>query len=81
MMYDNDPDDQGQRGVIVNKCSMSAFEGMSEQSAYAASMGAVVAMTLPMARDLARYGIRVNAIARGMFVTVSVFCHWFAWNL
>lgn len=59
----------GGRGVIVNTASIAAFEGQKGQAAYAASKGGVAAMTLPMARDLAAVGIRVNAIAPGVFLT------------
>jgi NAD(P)-dependent dehydrogenase (short-subunit alcohol dehydrogenase family) len=63
------PDENGERGVIVNTSSISAFEGQSGQAAYAASKGGVAALTLPMARELAQHGIRVVAIAPGMFET------------
>ena len=56
-------------GVIINTASVAAFEGQIGQVAYSASKAAIVGMTLPMARDLARYGIRVNAIAPGLFDT------------
>lgn len=59
----------GERGVIVNTASVAAFDGQIGQIAYSASKGGVVGMTLPMARDLARSGIRVNAIAPGLFLT------------
>ncbi|CTQ48238.1 SDR family NAD(P)-dependent oxidoreductase [Jannaschia donghaensis] len=59
----------GERGVIVNTASVAAYEGQIGQIAYAASKGAVAAMTLPMARDLARSGIRVVAVAPGLFLT------------
>jgi NAD(P)-dependent dehydrogenase (short-subunit alcohol dehydrogenase family) len=58
-----------ERGVIVNTASVAAFDGQIGQSAYSAAKGGVVAMTLPMARDLARHGIRVNTIAPGLFDT------------
>ena len=61
-----EPDENGQRGVIVNTASVAAFEGQIGQIAYSASKGGVVGMTLPAARDLARYGIRVNTIAPGI---------------
>jgi NAD(P)-dependent dehydrogenase (short-subunit alcohol dehydrogenase family) len=69
-MLTNEPvgEDQ-QRGVVVNTASVAAFDGQIGQIAYAASKGGVVAMTLPAARDLARYGIRVNTIAPGLFDT------------
>ncbi len=59
----------GERGVIVNTASVAAFDGQIGQIAYAASKGAIVAMTLPMARDLASLGIRVMTIAPGLFAT------------
>lgn len=68
-MSRNDPDTDGQRGVIVNTASVAAFEGQIGQIAYAASKGGVVAMTLPAARDLAKAGIRVNTIAPGLMDT------------
>jgi len=61
--------DDGERGVIVNTASVAAFEGQIGQVAYAASKGGVAAMTIPMARDLSRNGIRVMAIAPGLFMT------------
>ncbi|MBB6407136.1 SDR family NAD(P)-dependent oxidoreductase [Arthrobacter sp. AZCC_0090] len=64
-----EPDDTGQRGLIVNTASVAAYEGQIGQIAYAASKGGVVAMTLPAARDLSRYGIRVNTIAPGIVDT------------
>lgn len=62
-------DDSGQRGVVVNTASVAAFEGQIGQVAYAASKGGVHAMTLPAARDLAQYGIRVNTVAPGIVDT------------
>jgi NAD(P)-dependent dehydrogenase (short-subunit alcohol dehydrogenase family) len=59
----------GERGVIINTASVAAFDGQIGQIAYAASKGGVAAMTLPMARDLSRAGIRVNTIAPGLFLT------------
>jgi len=59
----------GERGVIVSTASVAAYEGQIGQAAYSASKGGVVAMTLPIARELARIGIRVNAIAPGIFMT------------
>lgn len=59
----------GERGVIVNTASIAAFDGQIGQAAYAASKGGVAAMTLPMARELARHGIRVMTIAPGLFAT------------
>ncbi len=62
-------DENGQRGLIVNTASVAAYEGQIGQIAYSASKGGVVGMTLPAARDLARYGIRVNTIAPGIVDT------------
>ncbi|WP_435243995.1 SDR family NAD(P)-dependent oxidoreductase [Streptomyces cucumeris] len=62
-------DEQGQRGVIVNTASIAAYEGQIGQAAYASSKGGVVGLTLPAARDLAQYGIRVCAIAPGIVET------------
>lgn len=64
-----EPGEDGERGVIVNTASVAAFEGQIGQAAYAASKGGVVAMTLPIARELARYGIRMVTIAPGVFET------------
>ena len=68
-MADNEPNEEGERGVIVNTASVAAFEGQIGQCAYSASKGGVVGMTLPIARDLARHGIRVATIAPGLFLT------------
>jgi NAD(P)-dependent dehydrogenase (short-subunit alcohol dehydrogenase family) len=68
-MSENAPNEAGERGVIVNVASVAAFEGQIGQAAYATSKGAVVSMTLPKARDLAILGIRVMAVAPGMFHT------------
>ncbi len=68
-MQANTPDGDGQRGVIINTASVAAFDGQKGQPAYAASKGGIVGMTLPMARDLASLGIRVMAIAPGLFMT------------
>ena len=65
----NEPTEDGERGVIVNTASVAAFDGQVGQVAYAASKGGVVAMTLPVARDFATLGIRVVAIAPGIFDT------------
>ncbi len=62
-------DEGGARGVIINTASVAAFDGQIGQAAYSASKGGVVAMTLPIARELARYGIRVMTIAPGIFDT------------
>jgi len=66
---ENDPDDDNQRGVIINTASVAAYDGQMGQAAYSASKGAIVGMTLPIARDLASQGIRVNTIAPGLFDT------------
>jgi len=63
------PNADGERGVIVNTASIAAFDGQIGQAAYSASKAAVVGMTLPIARELARYGIRVMTIAPGIFET------------
>ncbi|WP_323783026.1 SDR family NAD(P)-dependent oxidoreductase [Thalassovita sp.] len=68
-MAKNDPSDDNQRGVIINTASVAAFDGQKGQVGYAASKGGIVATSLPMARDLAREGIRVMAIAPGIFLT------------
>jgi NAD(P)-dependent dehydrogenase (short-subunit alcohol dehydrogenase family) len=68
-MSRNAPNEEGERGVIVNTASIAAFDGQVGQAAYAASKGGVVAMTLPIARELARWGIRVMTIAPGIFET------------
>lgn len=64
-----DPGAEGERGVIVNTASIAAFDGQIGQAAYAASKGGVVSLTLPIARELARFGIRVVTIAPGVFET------------
>jgi NAD(P)-dependent dehydrogenase (short-subunit alcohol dehydrogenase family) len=68
-MVENDPNADGERGVILNTASVAAFEGQIGQCAYSASKGGVVGMTLPIARDLSRAGIRVMTIAPGLFET------------
>lgn len=65
----NVPDSDGVRGVVINTASIAAMEGQIGQAAYAASKGAIVSMTLPLARDLASSGIRVMTIAPGLFMT------------
>ncbi|KAG6449138.1 3-hydroxyacyl-CoA dehydrogenase type-2 [Manduca sexta] len=65
----NAPDADGQRGVIINTASVAAFDGQIGQAAYSASKAGVVGMTLPVARDLAKQGIRVVTIAPGLFRT------------
>ncbi len=71
-MLENEPDEGGERGVIVNTASVAAFDGKIGHAAYSASKGGVVGMTLPIARELARYGIRVMTIAPGIFETPMV---------
>ncbi|THG81670.1 SDR family NAD(P)-dependent oxidoreductase [Pseudomonas sp. A-1] len=69
VMAEGTPDEGGERGVIVNTASIAAFDGQIGQAAYAASKGGVAALTLPVARELARHGIRVMTIAPGIFET------------
>ena len=71
-MAKNAPNAEGERGVIVNTASVAAFDGQIGQAAYSASKAGVVGMTLPIARELARYGIRVMTIAPGIFETPMV---------
>jgi NAD(P)-dependent dehydrogenase (short-subunit alcohol dehydrogenase family) len=68
-MVGNEPDEEGGRGVVVNTASVAAFDGQIGQAAYAASKGGVASMTLPLAREFARSGIRVVTIAPGLFDT------------
>jgi NAD(P)-dependent dehydrogenase (short-subunit alcohol dehydrogenase family) len=68
-MAKNAPNDDGERGVIINTASVAAFDGQMGQAAYSASKAGVVGMTLPIARELARSGIRVMTIAPGLFET------------
>ena len=68
-MAENEPGEDNERGLIVNTASVAAFDGQVGQVAYAATKGGVVGMTLPIARELARYGIRVMTIAPGLFLT------------
>ncbi len=68
-MAENEPNAAGERGVIINTASVAAFDGQIGQAAYSASKGGIVGMTLPIARDLSRYGIRVMTIAPGIFDT------------
>jgi NAD(P)-dependent dehydrogenase (short-subunit alcohol dehydrogenase family) len=68
-MARNEPNEEGERGVIVNTASVAAFDGQIGQAAYSASKGGIVGMTLPIARDLAEQGIRVCTIAPGIFET------------
>ncbi len=71
-MQDNAAGEDGERGVIINTASVAAYEGQIGQAAYSASKAGVVGMTLPMARELARFGIRVATIAPGIFWTPMV---------
>ncbi|MGE7122388.1 3-hydroxyacyl-CoA dehydrogenase [Peribacillus sp. NPDC046944] len=68
-MVHNPMNEEGERGVIINTASVAAFEGQIGQAAYSASKGGIVGMTLPIARDLASFGIRVVSIAPGLFHT------------
>jgi NAD(P)-dependent dehydrogenase (short-subunit alcohol dehydrogenase family) len=68
-MLANEPDEGGERGVVINTASIAAYDGQIGQIAYSASKGAIVGMTLPAARDLSRDGIRVVTIAPGLFDT------------
>ena len=72
IMQHNTAGDDGERGVIINTASVAAYEGQIGQAAYSASKGGVVGMTLPLARELARFGIRVMTIAPGVFFTPMV---------
>ena len=72
-MARNEPEATGERGVLISTASIAAFEGQMGQAAYAASKGGVVGMTLPIARDLARSGIRNMTIAPGIFGTPMLF--------
>src|SRR4029450_8669673 len=69
VMSAQEPTPEGERGVVVNTASVAAFDGQIGQVAYSASKGGVVGMTLPIARDLARSGIRCVTIAPGLFAT------------
>ena len=69
VMVDNEPNADGERGVVVSTASIAAFEGQIGQAAYSASKGGVVGMMLPLAREFAQFGIRVNTIAPGIFKT------------
>jgi NAD(P)-dependent dehydrogenase (short-subunit alcohol dehydrogenase family) len=71
-MVKNEANDDGERGVIINTASVAAFEGQIGQAAYSASKGGVVGMMLPLAREFAQFGIRVNTIAPGVFLTPMV---------
>ena len=72
IMQDNEADDDGQRGVIINTASIAAYEGQIGQAAYSASKAGIVGMTLPMAREFTRIGVRVMTIAPGVFMTPMV---------
>jgi NAD(P)-dependent dehydrogenase (short-subunit alcohol dehydrogenase family) len=72
VMQANEPDGEGQRGVVVMTASTAAFEGQIGQAAYSASKGGIAALTLPAARELGRFGIRVVTIAPGVFDTPMV---------
>jgi NAD(P)-dependent dehydrogenase (short-subunit alcohol dehydrogenase family) len=69
VMSANEPNAEGERGVVINTASIAAFDGQIGQAAYSASKGGIVSMTLPIARELARFGIRVVTIAPGIFDT------------
>ena len=68
-MQQNEPNAEGERGVVISTASVAAFEGQIGQAAYSASKGGVVGMMLPLAREFAQFGIRVNTIAPGIFMT------------
>ncbi len=72
LMQANAPGEDGERGVIVNTASIAAYEGQIGQAAYSASKGGIVGMTLPMAREFARIGVRVMTVAPGVFHTPMV---------
>jgi len=69
VMQANEPNADGERGVVVSTASVAAYEGQIGQASYSASKGGIVGMMLPIARELARFGIRVNTIAPGIFMT------------
>ncbi|MGD9021749.1 MAG: SDR family NAD(P)-dependent oxidoreductase [Lysobacterales bacterium] len=71
-MEANEPGESGERGVIVNTASVAAFDGQIGQAAYSASKGGIVGMTLPIAREFARIGVRINTVAPGIFWTPMV---------
>ena len=72
IMQQNEADAEGERGVIISTASVAAFEGQIGQAAYSASKGGIIGMMLPLAREFARFGIRVNTIAPGIFRTPMV---------
>jgi NAD(P)-dependent dehydrogenase (short-subunit alcohol dehydrogenase family) len=69
VLQNNEPSEDGERGILVSTASAAAFDGQIGQAAYSASKGGIVAMTLPIARELAKMGIRVMTIAPGLFET------------
>ncbi|MEA5402684.1 3-hydroxyacyl-CoA dehydrogenase [Arcicella sp. DC2W] len=69
VLQNNSPEESGERGIIISTASVAAFDGQIGQAGYSASKGGIVAMTLPIARELARFGIRVMTIAPGTFET------------
>lgn len=69
IMAANEPNEDGERGLVISTASIAAFEGQIGQAAYSASKGGIIGMMLPLARELARFGIRVNTIAPGIFLT------------
>ena len=71
-MQSNEPDHEGEKGVVINTASVAAYDGQIGQAAYSASKGGIVGMTLPIARELASNGIRVNTIAPGLFATAML---------
>ncbi len=71
-MHLNDPNEDGERGVVISTASIAAFEGQIGQAAYSASKGGIVGMMLPLAREFAQFGIRVNTIAPGIFKTPMI---------
>lgn len=71
-MQHNEPTEDGERGVVISTASIAAFEGQIGQAAYSASKGGIVGMMLPLAREFAQFGIRVNTIAPGVFLTPMV---------
>ena len=72
IMMNNEPNADGERGVVISTASIAAFEGQIGQAAYSASKSGVVGMMLPLAREFAQFGIRVNTIAPGVFLTPMV---------
>ncbi|SAK94632.1 short-chain dehydrogenase/reductase SDR [Caballeronia temeraria] len=72
-MSENEPESTGERGCLISTASIAAYDGQIGQAAYSASKGGVIAMTLPIARDLARHGIRNMTIAPGIFGTPMIF--------